>query len=92
METLNYFVPAARSTHKPGWSRDFLAKPYFMKNTCLNVIKGLIIIGLLVFSLSLNAQYYPDKGDWQHKTPAEYGINAARITEAVDFANANEYT
>src|SRR5579883_995240 len=35
------------------------------------------------------AVYYPDTA-WQHKTPAESGLDAARLKEAVDFAVANE--
>src|SRR5262252_8839201 len=33
--------------------------------------------------------YYPD-AVWQHKTPAESGLDAARLKEAADFAIANE--
>ena len=35
------------------------------------------------------AAYYPG-AVWQHKTPAESGLDAARLTEATDFAIANE--
>lgn len=35
--------------------------------------------------------YYPDQV-WQHKSPAEVGLDAARLKEAVDFAIANETT
>ena len=33
--------------------------------------------------------YYPDAA-WQHKTPAEAGIDAARLKEAIDYAIAGE--
>ena len=33
--------------------------------------------------------YYPD-AVWQHRTPAESGLDAARLKEATDFAVANE--
>jgi hypothetical protein len=36
-----------------------------------------------------SAVYYPD-AVWQHKTPAESGLDPARLKEAVDFAVANE--
>jgi hypothetical protein len=35
------------------------------------------------------AAYYPD-ATWQHKTPSEMGINPQSLTEAIDFAVANE--
>ncbi len=69
-----------------------LVKLHNMKYTKLKVEKGLITMGLLLFTLSLSAQYFPDKGEWQHKTPAGYGIDSDKINEAVDFAKANEYS
>ena len=36
-----------------------------------------------------SAVYYPD-AVWQHKTPAESGLDPARLKEATDFAVANE--
>ena len=58
-----------------------------MKYTKLKVTKGLKIIGLLLFAISLSAQYYPDKGDWQHKIPAEYGIDAEKIAVGPAYDN-----
>src|SRR3954453_3532257 len=41
--------------------------------------------------LSLAAQtYYPERGDWQRRTPQEAGIGAALLKEAIDFAVAGE--
>src|SRR5437016_1359670 len=53
--------------------------------------RGLAIAGLLLVSLCVSAQsvYYPD-ALWQHKTPAEAGINAALLKGAIDFAVASE--
>jgi CubicO group peptidase (beta-lactamase class C family) len=36
------------------------------------------------------AVYFPDRFDWQKRTPAEAGMDAARLDEAVQFAVANE--
>jgi len=47
---------------------------------------------LLPTCLSLAAQYFPTKNDWQSKTPKESGLIEARINEAVDFATRNEYS
>jgi len=46
-------------------------------------------LALLAFiSVCAHAQtYYPD-ATWQHKAPAEVGLDAARLKEAVDFAIA----
>ena len=63
-----------------------------MKNIKLKVTKGLITAGILIFSISLSAQYFPDKDEWLHKTPAELGIDADKINELVEFAKANEYS
>lgn len=34
--------------------------------------------------------YFPDRNEWQHKAPAEVGMNAARIQEIINFARQNE--
>ena len=33
--------------------------------------------------------YFPAAGKWQHKAPAEVGMDAAKLTEAVDWAQAH---
>jgi len=92
METLKKIVLNAGSAFKHKRSKEFLAKLNPMRYTHLIEAKGLIILGLLLFTASLNAQYFPDKGEWLHRTPAEYGIDADKINELVDFAKANEYS
>jgi CubicO group peptidase (beta-lactamase class C family) len=47
----------------------------------------LVLAPLWVFAQPV---YYPDAGAWQHKTPAQAGIDAALLKDAVDFAVANE--
>lgn len=48
---------------------------------------------LAVFAAGLSAQqsgtYYPPRGSWQHKTPAEVGMDAAKLNEAVEWAKAH---
>jgi CubicO group peptidase (beta-lactamase class C family) len=49
----------------------------------------LFLTGLL-FALCASAQtYYPDAG-WQRKAPAEVGIDAQRLKDAIDYAIASE--
>ncbi len=46
---------------------------------------------LFFFSLSLNAQhYFPEKNNWEKKSPAELGVDASKLQEAVDFAITHE--
>jgi CubicO group peptidase (beta-lactamase class C family) len=34
--------------------------------------------------------YYPPAGDWAHRSPAQMGIDAGKLTEAVAYAQAHE--
>ena len=43
----------------------------------------------LFVSLCAHAQYYPD-ATWQRKAPADVGLDAKRLKEAVDYAIASE--
>jgi CubicO group peptidase (beta-lactamase class C family) len=55
--------------------------------------KGLIALGLFLIGVALPAaqtSYYPPAGQWAHKTPAEVGMDAARLNEAVDFMKSHE--
>ena len=36
--------------------------------------------------------YFPPSGTWQHKAPAEVGMDAAKLQEAVEFAQAHGNT
>jgi hypothetical protein len=66
---------------------------YVLENcTRSRIIKGLVILVLLIISIALSAQYFPDPGEWQHRTPAESGLDPEKVKEAVDFAQANEYS
>ncbi len=41
-------------------------------------------------NVAAQAQYYPPAGAWAKKTPAELGMDAAKLQEAVDFAQSHE--
>src|SRR5262249_43543720 len=57
---------------------------------------ALLLIGAALAS-QLGAQtaparhtsYFPPAGKWQHKTPAEVGMGAAKLKEAVEWAEAH---
>ena len=45
---------------------------------------------VLVATSVAAADYFPPRGSWDRKTPAELGVDAARLKEAIDYAVANE--
>lgn len=47
------------------------------------------------FLLSVSSfaqQYFPARGQWESKSPASLGLNEQKLAEAVQFAEANEYS
>jgi CubicO group peptidase (beta-lactamase class C family) len=53
------------------------------------------LIWLLVLASSAAAQapaspYFPDRFDWQHRTPQQAGFDPAKLDDAIKFAIANE--
>jgi CubicO group peptidase (beta-lactamase class C family) len=53
------------------------------------------LIWLLVIASSAAAQapaspYFPDRFDWQHRTPQQAGFDPAKLDDAIKFAIANE--
>lgn len=47
---------------------------------------------LVAIQLSAQISYFPDRGQWQEKSPAELRINIDKLQEAVSFAKTVEYT
>jgi CubicO group peptidase (beta-lactamase class C family) len=46
---------------------------------------------VVLFATSVAAaDYFPPRGSWDRKTPAELGVDAAKLKEAIDYAVANE--
>lgn len=62
--------------------------------------RRVLLTGLLAAALFLTpplraqsgAPYFPPAGTWAKKTPAELGVDAARLAEAVAFARSREST
>jgi CubicO group peptidase (beta-lactamase class C family) len=55
-------------------------------------LRSTALLGLAFVALCAAAQpaaYYPER-DWQHKAPAEAGIDAAKLQDAIDFAIKGE--
>lgn len=56
--------------------------------------RSLLLLGVLATSLHAQkpATYFPLPGQWQTKSPAALGMNAAKLQEAVDYAQAHGST
>jgi CubicO group peptidase (beta-lactamase class C family) len=57
------------------------------------LMSRMLVTLVLVAHASLaaaQARYYPDRFDWQHRTPQQAGMDAAAIDDAVKFAIAHE--
>ena len=68
-----------------------------MISDCLNRRSLLCLAFLAALAPAVAAQsagskpatYFPPAGTWQHKAPAEVGMDAARLKEAVEWAEAH---
>ncbi len=58
-----------------------------MKIKMINVF--LFCIGM---TFAQDSYYFPDRGLWAQKTPVTFQINESKLREAVQFAEANEYS
>jgi hypothetical protein len=59
--------------------------------------KGIISVAamVLVLTATLTGQvstitYFPERGNWQRRTPQQVGLDAERLQDAIRFAIANE--
>jgi hypothetical protein len=53
------------------------------------LLVSLLPIGLAAQTSQKSATYFPAAGTWQHKAPAEVGLDPAKLKEAVDWAEAH---
>ena len=54
-------------------------------------VAGVFVLGLLAASFAAGqSPYFPERHDWQTKTPEEAGFDAALLEEAVELAVASE--
>jgi CubicO group peptidase (beta-lactamase class C family) len=54
------------------------------------IITGLTLCLLVVASPRAENSYVPPQGQWTHKAPGEVGMDAAKLSEAVEFMKAHE--
>src|SRR3954463_12196024 len=52
-------------------------------------LRRLLVVVALVAGLRA-ADYFPPRGTWEKKSPAELGFDAAKLQQAIAFAVANE--
>ena len=50
---------------------------------------GLFLVGVVALPAAQTA-YYPPAGQWARKAPAEVGMDAARLNDAVEFMKSHE--
>jgi CubicO group peptidase (beta-lactamase class C family) len=63
-----------------------------MRRGIVQLALGLMAtFGLVAVALpAAEAPYYPPPGQWAHKTPAEVGMDAAKLNDAIEFMKAHE--
>jgi CubicO group peptidase (beta-lactamase class C family) len=49
-------------------------------------IRKAAFVWLLIVPALFAQSYFPPSGNWQHKSPAEVGMDAAKLQEAIDWA------
>src|SRR4029077_15931264 len=50
---------------------------------------GLALCLIVVALPAAEAPYYPPPGQWAHKTPAEVGMDTAKLNDAIEFMKAH---
>src|SRR5258708_25078613 len=73
-------------------SGDYVVPPNVSSGTRMKLarIPLAAFFAVLIATSVAAADYFPPRGSWDRKTPAELGIDAARLKEAIDYAAANE--
>ncbi len=55
--------------------------------------KGLLFTLFLITSICIAQQtYFPERGNWEEKSPSEFGFNTQTLEQAIVFAKNNEYS
>jgi CubicO group peptidase (beta-lactamase class C family) len=81
----------------------FTNRNRFQSRSSLLILLGLFLVGSAsvisaggeqasVRTKSKASAYYPERWEWQQKTPEEMGLDSATLQEAIAFANAHEGT
>ena len=54
------------------------------------ILLGVVLITHASIASAQQTRYFPERFDWQRRTPAQAGMDAAAIEDAIKFAVANE--
>src|ERR1700731_3681843 len=83
----------------PQWNNpDMIICDRLTKSRSLSIRLPLFALPLLVAALApwlaaqKTATYYPAPGQWQKKSPAELGMDAAKLQQAIEYAQAHGST
>ena len=60
-----------------------------MRKAIVGLAFALVAAGMVALPAA-QAPYYPPAGQWAHKTPAEVGMDAAKLDAAIEFMKAHE--
>ncbi|MBQ4805280.1 serine hydrolase [Aquimarina sp. MMG015] len=52
----------------------------------------LVFIGLFTETSIAQQLYFPERGNWNEKSPTEFNIDSAKLNEAVEYAKDQEYS
>ena len=61
-----------------------------MQTVGLRLALSLALLLVAGVGSAATADYFPPRGAWERKAPAELGIDAARLNGAIAYAVANE--
>ncbi|MFO7756217.1 MAG: serine hydrolase [Bacteroidales bacterium] len=62
---------------------------YILKTKALYLLLVFVLINI---SLYAQVDYFPDRGLWERKAPAEMGFDSELLGQALDYAMENEYS
>ena len=48
------------------------------------------VVGLIPAGVGAQSSYVPGPGEWERRDPAAVGMDAGRLREAIEFAQASE--
>ena len=60
--------------------------------TQISRIFNSILLFFFMFSAWGQQLYFPERGQWEEKTPTSFKIDSQKLQEAIDFAKTNEYS
>ena len=62
----------------------------FVRRTALAMLALCLCASVAYVRVDAQSAYYPPKGEWAKKSPAELGLDPVKLQEAVDYAKSHE--